>query len=87
MKSVVADDEAVESKAAEGDGLGRRSEVEGVFNCFKGGHDVGVRAGAADASEKGRSGNGSFAADGLGVEALVFSDFEMDLVNLAVFNR
>jgi len=84
---VVADDEAIESKAAESDGLGRRGEIEGVFYSFKGGHDVGVRAGAANASKKRRGGNGGFAADGLGVEAFVFSDFEMDLVNLAVFDR
>ena len=47
---------------------------------------MGIRAGATDTSEKSRSSNGSFATNGLGVEAFVFSDFEVAAGDLASFD-
>jgi len=67
--------------------LRRGGDIEGIFNSFKGGHNMSVGAGAADTSQESRSGNGGFAADSLSVEAFVLSDFETTGGNLAVFNR
>ncbi len=83
---MVADDEAVNDEAAEGHGLRRRGDFKGVFDGFKGGHDVSIGASATDTSQKSRSGNGSLAPNGLSIEAFVFSDFKVALSDLTGFN-